>query len=150
MHAILSLLRAWLKLADAPRSGVETGGKSIYAEFRGHVNGYADSDRQDWAAGDPAPLVFGMSWVQLAVVNNLLSSLSSAGGAAPLTPVGELGISPERVGAPRARSRPTAHDALGVVRTLLFGPCCFRSLDGTRQLFVGGRPRKLQTHGALE
>ena len=63
-------------------AGAETAGKSIYAEFYGHVNGYgADSDRQRYELGDPAPLVMGMSWVQLAVVNNLLSHLSSAGGA---------------------------------------------------------------------
>ena len=81
-------------------TGVETGGQSIYAEMRGHVNGYgADSDRQNWALGDPAPLIFGMSWVQLAPVNNLLSNLSNAGGSAPLTPIEELGISPARVDA---------------------------------------------------
>ena len=45
-------------------SGVETAGRSIYAEFRGHVNGYgADSNRQNWDLDDPAPLIFGMSWV---------------------------------------------------------------------------------------
>lgn len=38
--------------------GVETGGQSIYAEFYGHVNGYgADSNRQRWDLGDPAPLL---------------------------------------------------------------------------------------------
>ena len=84
-------------------SGVETAGKSIYAELRGHVNGYgADSDRQNWTLGDPAPLIFGMSWVQLAPINNLLSNLSNAGGGgagAALTPLAELGISPARLDA---------------------------------------------------
>lgn len=85
-------------------SGVETGGEAmppIYAELLGHVNGYGeDSQRQNWTLGDRAPLLFGMSWVQLAPINNLLSHLSNAGGGAggaPLTPLSELGISPERL-----------------------------------------------------
>ena len=40
-------------------------------------------------------MLFGMSWVQLAVINCLLSNLSSAGGSTPLTPVEQLGIKPE-------------------------------------------------------
>ena len=80
--------------------GVETDQAPIYAEFRGHVNGYgADSNRQNWTAGDPAPLVPGMSWVQLAGVNNLLANLSNAGGTAALLPLDGLGIKPERVDA---------------------------------------------------
>ena len=81
-------------------SGIETDGKPIYAELRGHVNGYADSARQNWTLGDPAPLLFGMSWVQTATVNGMVSHLSNAGGGAngaPLIPVSELGISPERL-----------------------------------------------------
>jgi hypothetical protein len=68
--------------------GVETQNKPIYAELIGHVKGMG---------GRGYPLLFGMSWVQLAVTNALLSNLSSAGGTAPLQPLAGLGIDPDMV-----------------------------------------------------
>ena len=59
-------------------------GKPIYAELLGHVNG----------GGRGYPLLFGMSWVQLAVINCLVSNISSAGGTVPTQPVSVLGIDP--------------------------------------------------------
>ena len=47
-------------------SGPETGGKPIYAEMLGHV-GFP-------TVRDPAPMLFGMSWVQTAVINTLVSN----------------------------------------------------------------------------
>lgn len=67
--------------------GIETGNKDIYAELLGHVDGYGPLAR------DPAPLLFGMSWVQLATINAALSNLSNAGGSVPLIPIEDLGIS---------------------------------------------------------
>lgn len=71
-------------------AGVETGEAKIYAELLGHVNGYPGLP----VGNTDMPRLFGMSWVQLAVLNCLLSNLSSAGGDAPLVPAEGLGISP--------------------------------------------------------
>jgi hypothetical protein len=73
--------------------GAETEGKPIYAEMLAHVDGPPNGD----GVRDPDPLLFGMSWVQLAVINLMVSSLSNAGGTAPLTPVAQLGIDEERL-----------------------------------------------------
>ena len=55
-----------------------------------------------------------MSWVQLAVVNNLLSNLSSAGGSAPLVPIAELGVDPARIDNTfDTYARSGMHNALG-------------------------------------
>ena len=71
-------------------AGAETGGKSIYAEMLGHVNGGGSSGY---------PLISGMSWVQTAVINLLVSNFSNAGGGAPLTPTSELGVDVDRLDA---------------------------------------------------
>ena len=74
-------------------SGVETGNKEIYAELLGHVGG---------GGRDPDPMLFGMSWVQTAVINTLVANLSSAGAstaAVPLVPVEELGVSTDKLAA---------------------------------------------------
>lgn len=69
-------------------AGVETDSKPIYAEMRGHVNG---------GGSQGYPLLFGMSWVQTAVINMLVSNFSNAGGEAPLTPIAELGVDMARL-----------------------------------------------------
>ena len=71
-------------------AGVETAGETIYAELRGHP-------QVPGAHG--FPLLFGMSWVNKAVVNTMLANLSSAGGSTPRVPVAELGLLPERIDA---------------------------------------------------
>ena len=63
--------------------------RKIYAELLGHVNG------PNPVGNFFSPLLFGMSWVQTATINCLISNLSSAGSAAvPTNPDGKLGISP--------------------------------------------------------
>lgn len=65
--------------------GVETDGKSIYAEFYGHVNGYgADSNRQRWDLGDPAPLLPVRTCTLHAALNNApYASQSDIGPSMP-------------------------------------------------------------------
>jgi hypothetical protein len=60
--------------------GEETDGAPIYAEMLGHVNNVG------WPDGaEPYPLIWGMSWVQTAVINTLISNMSTAGGTGPGT-----------------------------------------------------------------
>eukprot|EP01052_Picozoa_sp_SAG31_P028211 SAG31_NODE_2703_length_5220_cov_6.258153_2_plen_740_part_00 len=74
-------------------AGVETQQRPIYAELRGRV---------DNGSGFPSPLaaelLFGMSWVQLSVINCLVSNMSSAGASGAIMQAVEgLGILPERL-----------------------------------------------------
>ena len=70
--------------------GMETDGQQIYAELRGHP-------QLPGARG--FPLLWGMSWVNKAVVTTMLANLSSAGSSVPPVPVSELGLLPSRIDA---------------------------------------------------